>query len=341
MKILVDIGHPKDANVFKNVILLLQNKGHIVKIITKDKENIKNILDEYGFQYELVPFYKNIVSKALGIIIIDIWLYKFAKEFQPDIFISCGSPYSAQVSKLLRKPHIAYPDTEIASFAIKLMRPFTDKIYTSTSFYLNLGPKQERFDGYLELAYLCPEYFTPGQKVLDKYGINEEYIIMRLSSLSAHHDIGANGFCFKTEEDLKDYIKKLEEYCRIIIFFETEQWQTITNYKLEIDPNDLHDLLYFAKLYIGEGATMASEAAILGVPAIYVSNTRRGYLDDLEKNFDLVYSISNKEQALNKAISILKEDNLTEKWQRKRNEMLQEKINVVEFMVNSIEKDEN
>ena len=186
MKILVDIGHPKDANVFKNVILLLHNKGHIVKIITKDKENIKKILDEYGFQYELVPFYKNIVSKALGIIIIDIWLYKFAKKFQPDIFISCGSPYSAQVSKLLGKPHIAYPDTEIASFAIKLMRPFTDKIYTSTSFYLNLGPKQERFDGYLELAYLCPEYFTPGQKVLDKYGINEEYIIMRLSSLSAH-----------------------------------------------------------------------------------------------------------------------------------------------------------
>ena len=47
MKILVDIGHPKDANVFKNVILLLHNKGHIVKIITKDvfskvkKEEIK------------------------------------------------------------------------------------------------------------------------------------------------------------------------------------------------------------------------------------------------------------------------------------------------------------
>ena len=62
-------------------------------------------------------------GKALGMIRNDIWLYNIAKKFQPDVFISPGSPYSAHVSRLLGKPHLAFIDTEIAGPAIKLMLP--------------------------------------------------------------------------------------------------------------------------------------------------------------------------------------------------------------------------
>jgi len=144
LRILLDIGHPKDVNVFKNVIFSLQKKGYEVKIVARAKENTKKLLDEYGFQYKVGPYYKNIIGKAFGVILNDLWLYRLAKEFKPDIFVSPGSPYSAHVSWLLRKPHIAFSDTEIAGIVIKLMLPFTDKIYTSTSFYLDWG--QNRYD---------------------------------------------------------------------------------------------------------------------------------------------------------------------------------------------------
>lgn len=338
MKILLDIGHPKDLNVFKNVILELQNRGHNIKIIARAKENTKKMLEEYGFQYELGPYYKSIIGKAFGIITNDIYLYKIAKKFQPDIFISPGSPYSAHVSRLLGKPHIAFSDTEIAGLVIKLMLPFTDKIYTSTSFYLDLGLKQERFNGYYELAYLHPKYFTPREEVLEKYGIKAGYIILRLSALSSHHDLSASGFSFETEEDLKDFILKLEEYGRVVISSEISSWQTVKDYQMRIDSKDLHDILSFAKLYIGEGATMASEAAILGIPSIYVSTTRRGYLDELEKKYDLIYTISEREEALKKAVLLLQSMDLTEIWRLKKEKMLKEKIDVVEFMVKVIEK---
>ena len=36
--------------------------------------------------------------------------------------------------------------------------------------------------------------------------------------------------------------------------------------------------MYYADLFVGESATMASEYAVLGTPAIFVSTSRRGTL---------------------------------------------------------------
>lgn len=338
LKLMVDIGHPKDINTFGNVIYLLQDHGHEVKIVARSKENIKEIIKNYGLECDFSPYYKNIVGKVFGILINDLWLYKKAKKYNPDIFISFGSPYAAHVSRLLGKTHLAYIDTEIAVPAIKLMLPFTDKVYTSSSFYTDLGPKQERFNGYYELAYLHPKYFTPKKEVPAKYRLDNDYIILRLSALSSHHDIGASGFSFKTEEELKKYIKVLEEHGRVIISSEVASWKTIEDYQLKFEPSELHDILFHSKLFIGEGATMASESAILGIPSIYVSNTRRGYLDELEEKYGLAYTISDSKVALDKAISLLKKDELKEEWQLKRLNMLEEKVDVVEFMVGKIEQ---
>ncbi|QIB91974.1 DUF354 domain-containing protein [Methanosarcina mazei] len=336
MNILFDIGHPKDVNVFKNVIWKLQERGHEIKIVARAKENTKRVLEEYGFEYEVCKHHKQMIGKALGIVTNDIHLYNIAKKFQPDIFVSPGSPYSAHVSRLLGKPHIAFSDTEIAGLVMKLTFPFTDKIYTSSSFYLDLGPKQIRFNGYYELAYLHSKYFTPNRDVLKKYNLDEGYIILRLSALASHHDIGARGFTFSSEEDLINVISFLERYGRVIISSETKQWKTISDYEIKFKPGDLHDILYYSKMCIGEGATMASEAAILGVPAIYVSNTHRGYLDELE-TYGLAFTIQNRDEALEKAKSLLEDKFLEKSSKEKREKLLKEKIDVVEFMVNEIE----
>lgn len=334
---MLDIGHPKDVNLFKNVISRLKENGHEIQIFARAKENTREMLAEYGYEYKLSKYYESIVGKALGIFVNDVLLYKYAKKFNPDIFVSPGSPYSAHVSKLIGKPHIAFSDTEIAGIVTSLTLPFTDRIYTSTSFYLDLGPKQERFNGYCELAYLHPKYFTPKKEVIEKYQLKENYIIMRLSALTANHDIHAIGFGFKTEKELKKYVNQIEKYGQVIIFSEISDWQFIKNYQIEIDSRDLHDLIYYSILYIGEGASMASEAAILGVPSIYVSNTRRGYLNELEQKYGLVYNIEGKDKGLNKAIELLKNKNIKVQWHLKRDKMLSEKIDVVEYMVDVIE----
>ncbi|KXS41629.1 MAG: hypothetical protein AWU59_2007 [Methanolobus sp. T82-4] len=338
MKILLDIGHPKDVNVFKDVINELEHRNHQVKVFARAKENTQRMLNDLGIDYYLCPYYTNILGKAFGIPINDIRLFNFARKFKPDIFVSPGSPYSAHVSRILRRPHVAFPDTEIAGFVMKLAFPFTDKIYTSNSFYLNLGSKQSRFEGYYELAYLHPSYFTPDRNVLDKYDLEEGYIVLRLSALASHHDIGAKGFSFESEDDLKKLILLFEKYGKVIIFSETNDWPLIEEHKIDIDPADLHHILYFSKLYIGEGATMASESAILGVPSIYVSNTRRGYLDELEKRYGLCYTIEDKNNAIEKALTLLQDKNLNSNWRVKTVKLYNETTDIVKYITEAIEK---
>lgn len=336
-RILFDFGHPKDINVFKNVIYLLRANGHEVKVVARSKENIRHILDEAGLEAEYGSYYESMIGKFFGILRNDVWLFSVSKRFRPDVFVSLGSPYSAHASWLLGKPHLAYIDTEIATFAIKLMLPFTGKVYTSSSFYLDLGTKQEKFEGYFELAYLHPNYFKPDKNVLEKYGLNEEYIILRLSALTSHHDMGAEGFAFKSESELEDFIHALENHGRVVISSEKELGPVVDGYRLDIKPNDLHSLLYYAKLYIGEGATMASEAAVLGVPSIYVSNTQRGYLNELENKYDLAFTISDRSLAFDKCVSILSTEGMKSIWAEKRDRMLSEKIDINQLILTSIE----
>lgn len=337
----MDVGHPKDVNVFKNVLYNLQRKGHKIKIVARDRENTRDVLHSSGFECEVCNFYPGICQKALGLLFNDLRLYKISKSFKPDIFISAGSPYSAHVSRIFEKPHLAFSDTEIAGIVTKLALPFTSDIYTSTSFYLDLGPKQKRFNSYYELAYLHPRYFTPERGVLNKYGLNGNYIILRLSAFDSTHDMNATGFDFETEKELLQFVTQLEYYGQVIIFSEIHKWKTVKDHSLVIAPQDFHNILNFSILYVGEGATMASEAAILGVPSIYVSNTRRGYLNELERRYKLVYTIPDRADALKKAVEILESESSRREWKLKRDRMLSEKIDIVEFIIESIEKFDN
>ena len=343
MNIMVDIGHPKHVHVFKNMIFNLRDKGHKVKITAKNKEITFRLLDAYNLEYESVGRYKiSMVNKAIDIPKINIKLLKIAKTFKPDIFISKGSPYAAQVSRLVRKPHIAFKDTEHANLTDWLTLPFTDTICTPSCFKKKIDSKKHvKFNGYFELAYLHPNYFKPDPAVLDDLGLskNDRYIILRFVSWQASHDIGEHGLELT---DLRSYIRELENYGKVFITSESSK-RGFEDYKLTVPPEKIHHVLYYAAMYIGEGAAMASESAILGTPAIYVNTQRLGYLEEQERRYGLVYNFNNPErgaaqkEALSKAVELLEDGNLKSRWQRKREKLLKDKIDVTKFMTEFIE----
>ena len=337
MRVLFDAGHPTDVNVFRNVIKRLEEMGHSTLVTARDKENTVQLLQTYNLNYEVSPHYKGMLNKALGIPKTDYFVYKVAKKFLPDVFVSAGTPYAAQVSKLVGKPHIAFPNTEHAKLAIYLSKPFTDLICTPYFFKRDFGKKHRRFNGFNELNYLHPNHFTPDGNIVSELGLTgERYVLIRFSALDAHHDLTAKGFGFQDEDEVLDFINKIEEFARVVITSEIKLGGKFDKYKLTVPSDKWHDFLYHASMYIGEGAKTASEAAILGVPSIYVSNTRRGYLDELEDKYDLAYTIPDKDEALEKAVSLLQVDDLKEKWDLKREGMLDEVIDTVEFMVDVI-----
>lgn len=341
MKILFDIGHPAHVHLFRNAINILESKGHELKITARDKDITLDLLDKYGFDYEVVgKNKKGMLKKALNMLKIDYILLNVAKCFKPDLFVSAGSPYAAHISKLLKKPSIAFVDTEHANLTGKITYPYTDLICTPECFKIDLGQKHIRYNGYHELAYLHPNYFSPDLSVLDDLGLSnrDKFVILRFISWEATHDVGQSGL---TDQIKLDYISKLEKHCRVFISSEIPLGIKMEKYRLHISPIKLHSLLSFAYLYIGEGGTMATEAGILGTPSVFVSSLvgTMGNFEELEKSYGLVHSFKDGKSALQYAMELITNDDAKEQWGVLQKEMLNKKIDVTEFMINTIEND--
>lgn len=338
MKIIVGVGHPKDVHFWKNIICNLKKKGHFIKIVSWDKDVTLNLLNAYGFDYEIVEkSHKGLVGKSLNVIKSDFKVFKIAREFSPDIFLH-GDPYLAHVSKIFNKIHLDYCDTEHASLAHIITFPFSDIICTPSCFEKKINPKKHvMFNSYSELAYLHPRYFKPDPSILKKLGLNtyDKFIILRFVAWEASHDLKQYGITNK-----EYFVKELEKYGRVLIFSENKLPCNLQKHCVNIPPEYFHHLLYYATMYIGEGATVAAEAAILGIPALYINTLRLGYLNELEDRYGLVYNFCNplkgQREVLERVKVLVQDKNLKNKWLKKKEIMLEEKIDVTSFMTELI-----
>ena len=346
MRVLFDIGHPAHVHLFKNIINNLKKDGHVVKITARDKEVTLALLRAYGFEYESRgAIYHGIFNKAFGMLKIDWTLYQIAKKFNPDLLIGVHNPYVAHVGVLLKKSAIIFTDTENVKIASLVTYPFVQCIITPEYFKEKIDPRKHvSINGFKETAYLHPDYFTPDPAVVKELGIleGESYIILRFISWGASHDIGLKGIRRGAENDI---IKTLSQYGRIFITSEKPLSPDLEPYRLQVPAEKIHSLLYYARLYIGEGGTMATEAAFLGTPAIHIESGKDGrptgesygnFLE-LRDKYQLLYFYAQPEDALKKAIEILDNKNIRKEWQGKRKQLLADVIDVTAWMTCFIE----
>lgn len=336
MRILIDIGHPGHVHYFRNLIQLMEPKGHLFQIVARDKEVAFKLLDHYKLPYQTRgKGGKGIIGKLIYILIADLKILRIALKFKPDLFLSFSSTYAGHVAFLVRKSHIVFDDTEHARFEHIMYKPFAKAIITPSCFYKPMGKKHILFDGYMEMCYLHENYFKPNHEVLEHLNVtNEKYVIVRFVSWTASHDIGYHGFDHNAKMLL---VNELIKYARVIISSESELPKELESYRMSIPPEMLHNALFYAALYIGEGGTTASEASILGIPSIYVNTLPlMGYLKD-EEQAGLLFHLSDSKQIINKAVEIISDPGSTEKYKLYCSKLLKDKIDVTAFMVWFIE----
>jgi len=227
-------------------------------------------------------------------------------------------------------------DTETSKLQKRISLPFADRICTPDCYLLDHGSKQVRYPGYHELAYLHPDRFTPDPDVLAQIDATpkDTLVILRMVSWGAVHDIGDSGF-----GDIRSVIDRLEaQGARVLITAEDDLPAELDGYRIDAGPEQIHHLMAYADLFIGESATMATESAVLGTPAVFVSSSTRGYTDELESRYELVYNFSGDDRqrrALETAEAILGRDPSV--YEARRETMLSEKIDTTRFQLQQIE----
>jgi uncharacterized protein len=337
MKIFIDIGHPAHVHYFRNFINLMNKKGHQFYLSARNKEVIHHLLDYYNLSYyDRGKGSQSLFGKFFYIFIADLRLLTKAIKFKPDIFISFASPYAAQVSWILNKHHIVLDDTESATLNHRLYKYFSNVILNPLSFKKKLGNKQIYFDSFMELCYLHPNYFTPDKNILKELKLKEDerFILIRFVSWNANHDFGIKGLNDKNKDEVIRFL--LNGGFKIFISSEDDLPEKYINYKLEILPEKLHHVLAFASLYIGEGATTASECVMLGVPAIYINPLRAGTTDE-QNSRGLLFQISNGNDLISMINEVLNFEGFKNKFLEGRKKILLEKTDMTAFLVWFIE----
>jgi len=331
MKILIDIGHPGHVHLFRPFVDEMISKGNEVLFTCREKEFEIELLKAAGFTYKSFGnHFKTKTGKIYGLLKFNLIMFFTCLNFKPDILLSHGSIYAAQVSFLLGKPHISLEDSGNWE-QMKLYLPFTKHVLTPNVLKEDLGDKQIRYKGYHELAYLHPRIFTPDEKINELLGIEkgDAYAVLRFVSWNATHDKGQGGL---SEEQKSNLILELEARMKVFISSEGELPGKFQKYQIKIPPEKMHDVLAFATIFIGEGATMASESGVLGTPAIYVNSLERCYNEDQER-YGTVFNFRNGIGVLEKVRELIENPQLKSNTRAGRDKMLKDKIDVSKFLV--------
>lgn len=348
MRFLIEAHHPAHIHFFKNAIQIWRDRGDEVLLIGRDRDVMRQLLAAYPW----IP--SRIVSSTSGdnrfpvreMLRRQAAVARAIIGSKPDLVLSLMGSYT-QAARLLRVPNIIFTDSEFQSFNHRIAHPFATYIYTPRCFWKPLGPKQRRYAGYHELAFLHPRRFTPKREVLARLSSNQgplgapapaesgpvragEYVVIRTSAWNTLHDIGQSGLGAALDALMDEVLRRYSVYVVPEGGRLDPRWE---RYRLPVAPHEYHDVLAFARLVITEGASTASEAACLGVPAVYVNTTRRGYLEDQEQRYQLVYNFTDPVLALRKVRELLAAPPDAATLQAARSRLVSDHVDVTEYVV--------
>ena len=343
MKVMLSIDHPAWAHQFRNIVSMLNQRGDEVLTLCVDKDGDRELLEKFGIPYVLSARStgKNVLEKGLLFLGLCVEHTYRALKFQPDILIGRASPMMAVAAWISRKPHIIYEDTEVSRFSLRICKRLSTKIITPRTFLTDLGRAQERLDTYKELFYLHPSVFTPDRQLLRNAGFNpdEDYVLVRFVAWNASHDIGRKGLDDAGKIAL---VQKLAKYARVYVSVEGQAPAELQPYLLKTPYELIHHVLAFARLVYSEGATMASEAAVLGTHALYVNTIVSGSTREQAERYQLLYNFNQGEdryeRAGQKAVELLETPGLTQLGREKQQKLLSEKVDINRYYLSEMDR---
>lgn len=338
MNILFYFGHPSQYLFLKNALIALRSKGITCDIVIKSKDVLEQLLkDNKEIYVNILPEGRRSGKFGIfaGLAKRDLRLWQFVKNKNYKIFIGTD-PSLAHVGFLKKIPVITVLEDDITVIEdlARITFPFTSLILTPE------GCKTGRFEektihyrGYMKLSYLHPDHFAKKAAFL-----KQPYFLIRISKLDAYHDSGIKGF---TVPLLKEIITKLEKKGEVYISSEGKPDVSLINYELKINPAEMQQVLANTSMLISDSQSMTMEAAMLGIPSIRFSDFagRISVLEELEHKYGLTYGIPTNlsEQLFDKIDELLTFPDLEMEFQRRREQMLNDKIDVTAFLIWFIE----
>jgi len=332
--VIVDITHIPHINLFKNVIKKLEEKGVNVDIVCLDRGKNFVIAKE---EYPKLRIYKigkhrgnilSIIFEAQIIRLIKLIIFLYSRKY--NIGISAGSFILGFALKLYGIPNIQLQDDPENKKNLILQLLSADGLFYPN--IKNLPSKVKRFNALKEWSYLSPKYFSPNESVLFENDlVKKEYIFVRDVAVSSTNYRGQ-------DEDLISRIaSKFPKEYKVVLSLEKKNniHKFPSNWIILKEPvRDIHSIIYFSRIVVSSGDSVAREGAMLGVPSIYCGK-RNMQANIILSNKKMLFHVSSDKipEFLHK---IIQGNILTFEQDKFRELLLQEWIDVNEFIIEKI-----
>lgn len=270
MKVLIDINHVAHLNFFKPVIKKIQKAGYPLYISYLKRGRLEEIINK-----ELPDIQKSRSGIHRGTkfsIIFEANILKFFSQLffiyqnNIDIGLSCGGFVNGAVFKLLLRPNIQFDDDPERKKNVFLEKLTATKLFFPPVIQSNSN-KIHLYNALKEWAYLSPDYFSPHKNVLNNLLLEpKNYIFVREIST------GSLNYMSQEKNIILSIARKLIQNERVVLSLEDKSKKHLypEEWILLKEPvEDIHSLIYYSKLIISSGDSMAREGALLGIPAIY------------------------------------------------------------------------
>ena len=335
--ILVDICHPAHAHFFRHPIGIWREQGCAVHVAARDKDVALPLMREFGIEFStLGRAGKGFLALSSELVLRNVALYRLARTVNADVITAIGGIFAAHAAFAARIPSVVFYDTEIATLQNRLTYPLASMVAVPRSYYGWVPEKRSvRYPGYHELSYLQPERFRPERGRALAAGLDpvRPTYLVRLVAWTANHDIGDSGF---SPDAAMSLVSRLLAAGCVIVSSETPLPPQLDALRFRGRASDLHHLMAFCAGYFGESATMASECAVLGVPAVYAANSPRGYTDEQEARYGLVHNVRSLDPTLlDRACNWLLAQS-AETLRHRRERLLSESIDVAGFAAETV-----
>ena len=339
MRILIDITHPAHLHFFAGAVRRLRRDGHEVLLTARHKDVLIDLAARMGF--ELDEVFGGAPSGTLGLaktlLSRQLRLARIARRFKPEVTGAIGGTFIGFVSWTLRIPTVVFSDTESAHLSNAITYPFATRLVTPRVYGRPDRRGQVRYDGYHENAYLLPSVFTPDPAVRQELGVadSERYCVVRFVGWAAGHDIGRTGLSVAGQ---KDMVRRLSEHGRVFVSSEGQMPEEIEHLRFSLPVDRMHHALGHASLIVGESSTMSHEAAVMGVPSVYLyPRVQLGPTTDLSERLGIVHWFAPEEldAAVDCAVDIFAGGD-TERWRAIGRTIAEESADITEVICDQL-----
>jgi predicted glycosyltransferase len=339
MKILIDIKHPAQLNLFKSLSRELVAEDWDVTICYLERGKLPKIMALEYAGFHTIP-----VGSSRGTKWSILWdgnlkraltFLKLIRENNYNICVAASSIPLAMACKIAGVPVIQFYDDPERRKVNWLNARFSDQLFFPP--IVEQTKKTSVFRCLKEWSYLSPSRFRPDPKVLEEYGLKaHEYVFIR--------EVSNKSFNYYDQEAaiICSFAPQIDARARIVLSLEDksiagnfpEHW-TI----LQEPVSDIHSLIYYSKGVVSSGDSMAREGAMLGVPSIYCG-IRKMKANELLMGIGLLHHLPLKEAVpfINKMLAKSFDEALQI---NARKELLDNWVDMVGFMKEQINNYKN